>query len=802
MSWLLARLLRRSDRLEDWVPWWLTLDGDAEVILTSSGGLLSAAALELHDLDTAGPETLVRHSQRIAAVFGKRGSGVTIYLDQWRVEALGYLPEGDFGGNLAARWIDASRRAQFTDRQRPVFENHPFLAVHYTPQRRDEPMNWLLDRQDGGAIAGVIAAFKESVDALFRELAQVVRGVTVLRGDDLASYLAPSVTYRPGLPTMMPRGMLAPQFAAAEWRTAPFLVIDGRHLATVEIHNWGSPAPVTMEPLHELPFEARWVTTFHCLDLDRQRAEIERVRKDWRSRQKGLGSYIDEIRFKQVGAGRTNPEADQALAQLDAMQAHMVETPFAMASCNVHVWADSRAEAADRAGHVAGLLNARGLLARVATLNATMAPLSDMPGNVTRDTVNARQARIELEAIAKLSPLTGVSPGAREDWRFGGPALLVALTARSVPFYWSLNAPGSDSAHTAIIGRTGSGKSALIAFMVAQFLRYQGARAIVFDRGRSFWVPCLCLGGDWIELGAGRQGVQPLRRIDLPAELAWAQGWLTKALRLRGCEPVQAALTEALGHVRDYPEDERTLTALYSFLSDDPKAREALRYYLRGGPHGTLFDGVVASYGDAPVIGIETIDLAGMGDIAPLAVAAIFRALRRDRFVGDGPKLAVIDESGIQFRDEDFAAEAESWVRELRKLKAALVLSTQSLVDFAQGRGRVIFDQLGNRVYLPHAEALRPQTRELYERVGLTVEQIEALSRARPKADYLIQTEEVLRLATIRLEGDALAICGASSPSDHARARELLERGVAPGEDFTRTWLAQSTAAWRQGRAS
>lgn len=305
-----------------------------------------------------------------------------------------------------------------------------------------------------------------------------------------------------------------------------------------------------------------------------------------------------------------------------------------------------------------------------------------------------------------------------------------------------------------------------------------------------------------MELGAGKQGVQPLRRIDLPGELAWAQGWLTKALRLRGCEPMQAALTEALGHLRELPPDERTLTRLYGLLSEDAAAREALRYYLAGGPHGTLFDGVVASYGEAAVMGVETSDLAGLGDIAPLTVAAIFRALQRDRFSGDGPKLAVIDEAGMQFRDEDFAAEAESWIRELRKKKAALVLSTQSLVDFAEGRGRVIFDQLGNRVYLPHAEAMRPQTRELYERVGFTVEQIEALTRARPKSDYLIQTEEVMRMATIRLEGDALAICGASSPADHARAAELLARGAQPGEAFTRAWLAESTAEWKIGRAA
>ena len=108
----------------------------------------------------------------------------------------------------------------------------------------------------------------------------------------------------------------------------------------------------------------------------------------------------------------------------------------------------------------------------------------------------------------------------------------------------------------------------------------------------------------------------------------------------------------------------------------------------------------------------------------------------------------------------------------------------------------MIADQIGNRVYLPHAEAMRPQTRVLYEAAGLTAEQIQVISTASPKGEYLLQTEELTRLVSLRLEGDALRLCGASSPADLARAQALLGRGVRPGEGFTRAWLAQTTAEW------
>ena len=689
----------------------------------------------------------------------------------------------------------------FTPSLRPI-RNTAFLAIHYLPQRRDALTAWLMDRADS-QVAANIAFFLENSDSLFQELGHALRSVSVLRGDELASYLSACVTYEPKR-TSFPTGVLADQLASREWRTTPSLTIDGRHLATVEVRNFGSPSPLTVEALHELPFPCRWVVAMHGLGADERRKEILEVRKRWLTKQKGLGAILTEVVTRNPFAGRTDPEADRALAQLDVMQGELAERPYALAHANVHVWADNQDEAHERAAQVASLLNAQGLEARLATLNNIYAPLADMPGNVTEEVMNVRRARVEIAAITRLAPVTGVSVGSRRDWRFNGTALLVGTTRKATPFYWSLNAPGSDSAHTALIGATGSGKSVLIAFMVAQFLRYPRARVVVFDRRRSFMVACLALGGDWIELGGKGHGVQPLRAIDRPEELAWAHGWIVKALQTRGHEiraHTEAAITEALGHVADLPPDRRTLTSLHGFLAGDDAARKALQIYLDGqGPYGKLFDGVVASYGDAPVMGIETQDVMQLEAAAPLVISAMFRAVQRQRLTGDDPKLVIIDEAWSLLQNELFGREIESWAREMRKLKAALVLATQSLADLAEGRMRVIFDQLGNRVYLPHAEALRPQTRELYERAGLLEEQIRALAVARPKAEYLIQTGDVTRLVEIRLEDDALRLCGASTPVDHARAMALVEQGAAPGEVFTRQWLAQTTAEWLAGQ--
>ena len=62
--------------------------------------------------------------------------------------------------------------------------------------------------------------------------------------------------------------------------------------------------------------------------------------------------------------------------------------------------------------------------------------------------------------------------------------------------------------------------------------------------------------------------------------------------------------------------------------------------------------------------------------------------MQRDRLTGDMPKLVVVDEAWSLLQSELFAGEIESWAREMRKLKAALVLASQSLADFATERAQ------------------------------------------------------------------------------------------------------------------
>ena len=103
-----------------------------------------------------------------------------------------------------------------------------------------------------------------------------------------------------------------------------------------------------------------------------------------------------------------------------------------------------------------------------------------------------------------------------------------------------------------IVGPTGAGKSVLLALMALQFRRYERAQIFAFDFGGSIRAAALACGGDWHDLGGALSeesaepvALQPLARIDEPAERAWAAEW-TAALLARETVAVTPELKEHL----------------------------------------------------------------------------------------------------------------------------------------------------------------------------------------------------------------------------------------------------------------
>ena len=266
----------------------------------------------------------------------------------------------------------------------------------------------------------------------------------------------------------------------------------------------------------------------------------------------------------------------------------------------------------------------------------------------------------------------------------------MGTTRRGVPLSFALNAPGSDRAHLRIVGVHRRRQEHALSLMAAQFLRYPGAKVAVFDRGRSSMVRVpRARAATGSSSGPAASGVQPLRAIDRPEEMAWAHGWVMRALRLRGLATTpqtDEAVSRALAHLADEPPDRRTLVAparvpgRRATTRADPAPlprrpgtlRRAVRrrgrqLRRRGGDRGR----------DARHHPAQGRGAARDHRHVPRHPAR--PADRRRAEAGHGRR-------GLEpARRRALRGQLASWAREMRKLKAVLALATQSLARPAEG---------------------------------------------------------------------------------------------------------------------
>jgi type IV secretion system protein VirB4 len=309
------------------------------------------------------------------------------------------------------------------------------------------------------------------------------------------------------------------------------------------------------------------------------------------------------------------------------------------------------------------------------------------------------------------------------------------------------------------------------------------------------------MGGDWQDLGgmlADEAGdgvqLQPLARIDDPAERAWAAEWLAAILTSENVivDPqAKDHLWSALTSLATAPVAERTLTGL-AVLLQSQQLKQALAPWCVGGAWGRLLDAETERLGEAAIQVFETEGLMESG-AAPAVLSYLFHRIA-GRFDGR-PTLIIIDEGWLALGSPAFAKQLSEWLVTLRKKNASVIFATQSLAQIEGSPiAPAIVESCPTRIFLPNERAAEPQIAAIYERFGLNVRQIEILSRATPKRDYYCQSQSGNRLFELGLGEVALAFAAASSKTDQLAIAEIIAAHGASA--FAAEWLRHRGCAW------
>ncbi|WP_287940471.1 conjugal transfer protein TrbE [Sphingopyxis sp.] len=788
----------KADRLADFLPWAaLVAPG---VVLNKDGSFQRSARFRGPDLDSATPAELIATTARLNSALRRLGSGWAIFVEAVRRAAQNY-PESDFP-DPASALVERERAAQFAE-EGAHFESAYYLTLVWMPPAEDAARaeSWLYE---GKAHKGVQARellelFSDRTDRLLRLIEGFVPEAVWLDDSETLTYLHSCISTRNYRVRVPETPMHLDALLADEPLTGGLEPRLGQaHLHTLTVVGFPSATfPGILDELNSQGFAYRWSTRAIMLDKTDATKLLGKIRRQWFAKRKSVAAILKEIMTNEASA-LLDSDASNKAADADAALQELGSDLQGMAyvTATVTVWDEDAAMAAEKLRLVEKVIQGRDFTVIVEGMNALEAWLGSLPGHVY---ANVRQPPISTLNLAHMIPLSAVWAGPEWDAHFRAPPLFYARTEGSTPFRFALHV--GDVGHTLIVGPTGAGKSVLLALMALQFRRYDRAQIFAFDFGGSIRAAALACGGDWQDIGtslagdgAGAVMLQPLARIDEPAERNWAAEWLQVILVGEGLTVDPATkehLWSALTSLSTAPVAERTLTGL-AVLLQSQALKQALAPYCIGGPFGRLLDAEAEQLGAGKFQAFETEGLIGSA-AAPAVLSYLFH--RIEGRLDGSPTLIIIDEGWLVLDSPAFAAQLREWLKTLRKKNASVVFATQSLADIETSAiAPAIIESCPTRIFLPNERAIEPQILSVYRRFGLNDRQIEIIARAAPKRDYYCQSARGNRLFELGLGEVALAFAAASSKTDQLVISELTETHGTAG--FARAWLRHHGLAW------
>jgi len=790
---------RSTTQLADFLPWAALVDEG--IVLNKDGSFQRTAKFRGPDLDSAVPAELVGVAGRLNNALRRLGSGWAVFVEAQRHAASQY-PEGHFP-DVASALVDVERRAQF-EQEGAHYESSYFLTFLYLPPAEEAGRPERLfyegrDRKHDAEAREVQRGFVDRTERVLGLVEGFMPEITWLDDEGTLTYLHSAVSTRRQRVRVPEIPMYLDALLADQPLTGGLEPMLGKaHLRVLTVVGFPTfTTPGILDDLNRLAFAYRWSTRAIMLDKTDATRLLTKIRRQWFAKRKSIAAILKEVMTREAStlldtdAHNKAMDADAALQELGS---DAIGQAFVTAT--VTVWDDDPRVADEKLRLVEKVIQGRDFTCMVENVNAVEAWLGSLPGHAY---ANVRQPPVSTLNLAHMIPLSAVWEGPARDEHFGAPALLFARTEGASPFRFSLHV--GDVGHTLVVGPTGAGKSVLLALMALQFRRYPDAQVFAFDFGGSIRAAALAMGGDWHDLGGALSddasepvALQPFTLIDDAAERAWAAEWIADILARETIVVTPEAkdhIWSALTSLASAPVGERTLTGL-SVLLQSQTLKRALQPYCLGGPFGRLLDAEAERLGDADVQAFETEGLIGTS-AAPAVLAYLFH--RIEGRLDGRPTLLIVDEGWLALDDEGFAGQLREWLKTLRKKNASVIFATQSLSDIdGSAIAPAIIESCPTRLFLPNERAIEPQTTAIYRRFGLNDRQIEILARATPKRDYYCQSRRGNRLFELGLGRVALAFTAASTKSDQADIKQILEKHGRDG--FVAAWLQHRGLAW------
>jgi len=386
---------------------------------------------------------------------------------------------------------------------------------------------------------------------------------------------------------------------------------------------------------------------------------------------------------------------DKALSQIAGLEEAadaLASNEFVMGAhhLSLAVYGESLAAVEERAGLARGRLADAGAVVVEERLGLEAAFWSQLPGNLEWRT---RPGAINSRNFAGLSSFDNFPSG--EETGHWGAAIARFRTDGGTACNYVPHV--ADVAMTVIFGPIGSGKTALLMFLLAMFEQSiastidaesaaprRAGSVVFFDKDRGGELLVRATGGTYLELRRGEaSGLAPLRGLkDTEADRDFLRGWLIALVQSDGKGGLnpeeEKRLERAIARQLSMPEELRSLAGLREFLghADPMGLGPRLEKWCRGNALGWAFDGEHDEvHLDDAITGVDMTHLLEHDEVcAPAGAYLLYRVTQ----ILDGRRVVLsIDEFRFYLKNPQFAAVVDNLLLTVRKSNGAVFLALQ-----------------------------------------------------------------------------------------------------------------------------
>jgi type IV secretion system protein VirB4 len=404
--------------------------------------------------------------------------------------------------------------------------------------------------------------------------------------------------------------------------------------------------------------------------------------------------------------------------------------------------------------------------------NLLNAFLAAVPGN---HAFNLRYLYLLNTNYADLSFLFTLHSGNIRNHQLRQEYLAVLETNHGTPYF--LNLHYRDVAHSMILGRTGSGKSFLLNFLITNLQKYDPF-TFIFDLGGSFESLTRLFGGSYLRVGLESSDFTinpfclPPTKVNLDFLALFIKVLLGNAAS--GLDlAIERELYQQIENLYSLEPSLRTLDVLANTLPRH--LSDGLAKWTRGGQFGFLFDNPQDTVSFSR---FQCFDFQHMSRYPELLEPLLFYILHRaneviaNREISSTFKAFFIDEAWVFLRNASIQRYVTEALKTWRKYNSAMILSTQSLDELKRSEILdVIVESCATKIFLANPD----MDQDLYRRqFHLNDTEIGLIATLLPKQQFLIKTPELAKVANLNVDRRSYWLY-TNDPYDNRKRKEAFE---------------------------